>query len=425
MKKNLYGLPSEIKYCIKCNISNQQPTTTNEYFHIKESVFTTIEFDSDGVCSACNFNKKKWDHTINWKEREKELIDLCNKYRKKNGSYDCIVGGSGGKDSVFQSYQLKYKYKMNPLTVTWAPHIYTEVGWKNFQNWISIGGFDNYLYTPNGKIHRLLTREATINLLHPFQPFIIGQKTFVLKMADIFNIPLIFYGESPGEYGRKVSHNIKEFGGEINKKQKGYEVDPLQGKNFEDVYLGGKKVSQYLSEGVSLNDLNSYRPIDPEKIKKKKIKFFFLGYFLRWIPQENYYFAVEKTNFVPNDQRTEGTYSKYNSIDDKIDGFFYYTRYIKFGVGRAMMDSAQEIRNGHIKKDEGLALIDKFDGEYPSRYENEFYNYISMNKEEFFNLCDKFRPNHIWKKNSNRWELKKSASDFFRNKKKNVKKNYI
>ena len=244
MKKILYGLPSEIKYCIKCNISNQQPTTTNEYFHTKESVFTTIEFDSDGVCSACNFNKKKWDHTINWKDREKELVDLCNKYRKKDGSYDCIVGGSGGKDSVFQSYQLKYKYKMNPLTVTWAPHIYTQVGWKNFQNWLSIGGFDNYSYTPNGKIHKLLTRQAIINLLHPFQPFIIGQKTFVLKMADIFNIPLIFYGESPGEYGRKVSHTIKEFGGEINKKQKGYEVDPLQGKNLSSLDFKSSNVEK-------------------------------------------------------------------------------------------------------------------------------------------------------------------------------------
>ena len=45
--------------------------------------------------------KKKWDSTINWEEREKELIELCNKHRKSNGEYDCIVGGSGGKDSVF------------------------------------------------------------------------------------------------------------------------------------------------------------------------------------------------------------------------------------------------------------------------------------------------------------------------------------
>ena len=35
-----------------------------------------------------------------------------------------------------------------------------------------------------------------------------------------------------------------------------------------------------------------------------------------------------------------------------------------------------------------------------------FLEYISMTREEFDGICDKFRPNHIWKKNSNRWELK-------------------
>jgi N-acetyl sugar amidotransferase len=413
MKNNLNGLPINIRYCNNCNISNQQPTSINEYFHTKDVILSTVAFDNMGVCAACNFNKKKWDQTIKWEEREKELIELCNKYRRNDGKYDCIVGGSGGKDSVFQSYILKYKYKMNPLTVTWSPHLYTEVGWKNFQNWISLGGFDNYLHTPNGKVHRLLTREATKNLLHPFQPFIIGQKTFVVKMATLFKIPLIFYGESPGEYGRNVSHLIKEFGGKINLSQKGYELDPLLGKDFKDVYLGGKKVNEYLEEGVRLSDLQSYEPIKPEIVEKNKIKFYFLGYFLKWVPQENYYFAVEKINFTPNNERTEGTYSKYNSIDDKIDGFFYYTRFIKFGVGRAMMDSAQEIRNGHLNKKEGLALIEKYDGEYPSRYEKEFYDYISMNKDEFLELCDKFRPKHIWKKKSNRWELKISPSEYF------------
>ena len=206
---------------------------------------------------------------------------------------------------------------------------------------------------------------------------------------------------------------IKEFGGKINSNQKGYELDPLLGKDFKDVYLCGKKVKEYLDEGVRLSDLQSNEPIKPEIVEKNKIKFYFLGYFLKWVPQENYYFAVEKINFTPNNERTEGTYSKYNSIDDKIDGFFYYTRFIKFGVGRAMMDSAQEIRNDHLTKKEGLALIEKYDGEYPSRYEKEFYDYISMNKDEFLELCDKFRPKHIWKKKSNRWELKISSSEYF------------
>ena len=120
-----------------------------------------------------------------------------------------------------------------------------------------------------------------------------------------------------------------------------------------------------------------------------------------------YYFASKNIDFNANPERTEGTYTKYASLDDKIDGFFYYTSYIKFGIGRAMFDSANEIRHGHITKEEGKALINKFDGEYPIKYEDEFLNYISMKKEDFQDLCDKFRPEHIWEKKSNRWVLKK------------------
>jgi len=97
-----------------------------------------------------------------------------------------------------------------------------------------------------------------------------------------------------------------------------------------------------------------------------------------------------------------------------MDGFFFYTRFIKFGVGRTMCDSSQEIRNGHITKEEGLSLISKYDGEYPYKYENEFLDYISMSKDEFSNLCDKFRPEHLWQKKSNRWELKKPISDLIK-----------
>ena len=121
-----------------------------------------------------------------------------------------------------------------------------------------------------------------------------------------------------------------------------------------------------------------------------------------------YYFVMDKTGFQPNPVRTEGTYTKFQSLDDRIDGFFYYTSYIKFGVGRAMSDSTSDVRHGHLTKEEGKALIKKFDGEYPQKYENDFLNYISMKKEEFLELSDKFRPVHLWDKQSNRWVLKKT-----------------
>ena len=184
----LYGLPRKVLFCAACNMSNQQPMSSNEYTHNKDSTKTTLSFDDEGVCHACRFNRLKETGEIDWDERERELLELCKQYRRDDGSYDCIVGGSGGKDSAMQSHLLKYKYGMHPLTVTWSPHLYTDIGWKNFQAWVHTGGFDNFLYTPNGKIHRLLTRNATLNLLHPFQPFILGQKTFVAKMAAQLHI---------------------------------------------------------------------------------------------------------------------------------------------------------------------------------------------------------------------------------------------
>ena len=228
------------------------------------------------------------------------------------------------------------------------------------------------------------------------------------QLLPIYDIPLIFYGEMGGKGGKKTKLTDKSFN--QTKNQKGFEIDPLLGHEFKDAYLGGKKIAEYLDEGFNLNDFESYKPLDPEIIEKKNIEFYYLSYFLRWIPQENYYYSVKHVDFQSNQERTDGTHTKYVSLDDKIDGFFYYTSYIKFGIGRTMLESAEEIRHGHTTKEEGMSLIEKFDGEYPTKYEQEFYNYIDMKKDEFIEICDKFRPNHIWEKKSNRWVLKKQLS---------------
>ncbi len=168
-----YGLPPRVRFCTRCVISNQRPGSVVEFQNRPGQKKPTIHFDDEGVCSACRYAERK--QRIDWRERERRLIDLCNRHRTRTGAYDCIVPGSGGKDSSFTAHILKYKYGMNPLTVTWAPHLYTDPGWRNFQSWIG-SGLDNILVSPNAKFHRLLTRLAFLNLVHPFQPFIIGQK---------------------------------------------------------------------------------------------------------------------------------------------------------------------------------------------------------------------------------------------------------
>ena len=407
-----YGLPNNIKYCEKCVISNQRPNTTVEFKHTAKSKKTTINFNSDGVCDACIVTEKK-NQDIDWKEREIELITLCDKYRSRNGNYDCLVPGSGGKDSFYASHILKYKFNMNPLTVTWAPNIYTEWGWSNFQAWIH-SGMDNYLMTPNGKTHRLLTRLAVDNLLHPFQPFILGQKCFAPKMAIKFNIPLIFYGEQEAEYGTPVNEAMSS--------KRDWTFSSI--KERDEMYFGGISYESLKNNfGLTDTDLSIYIPENIRNIKTTSLDFRYLGYYLKWHPQSNYYYAAEHSNFKAAPERTLGTYSKYNSIDDKIDDFFYYTMRIKFGIGRATTDASQEIRSGDITRDEGVLLVNKFDHEFPDRFAEEIFKYLSINKSEFpiaykefeeptftlqyFNdLCDTFRSPHIWKYSDKKWILR-------------------
>jgi len=409
-----YGLPREVLFCKECCFSNQKPNSEQEYKHSISTKKPTVNFDSKNICSACKTSRLK--KNIDWKEREKMLIDLCNKYRRDDGRYDCIVPGSGGKDSFYASYMLKYKYGMKPLTVTWAPMLYTEWGWKNFQAWIG-AGFCNYSYTPNKVVQRYLTRLSLEKLFHPFQPFIMGQMYFPPKISYLMDIPLVFYGENPTEYGNNIKEN------EIAQKEQNY----FSKNNYDDLYVAGININE-LIENYYLTklDLDPYLPIDQNKILEKKIDVQYLGFYLPWHPQECYYTAVEKGGFQAAPERTLGTYSKYSSIDDKLDDFHYYTTYIKFGIGRATYDASQEIRSGDIDRNEGLALIKRFDGEYPDRFSKDIFEFLTINKNEdlnfykvfenpemnkdyFSNLTDNFRSPHLWKFKNDRWELRNTV----------------
>lgn len=407
-----YGLPSQVGFCKRCVISNQRPNSAVEYGHTKASKKHTIHFDENGVCDACRTAEQK-HKLIDWSERERQLRELCDRHRRSDGAYDCVVPGSGGKDSFYAAHILRTKYDMHPLTVTWAPHIYTGWGWKNFQSWIH-AGFDNFLCTPNGRIHRLITRLAVENLFHPFQPFMFGQKALAPKMALLHKIPLVFYGENEAEYGNPIADT------QTAKRDWSYFASDDKSK----IYLGGTSLADLKNHfGVDPFELNPYLPADANQIEEQKVEVHYLGYYLKWHPQSCYYYSVEHGGFEASPERTPGTYSKYNSIDDRIDDFHYYTTFIKFGIGRATYDAAQEIRSGDITRDEGVALAKRYDGEFPDRFADEIFKYLSipekefpeaskmfeqpnMDKDYFMNLADTFRSPHLWHLDGGEWKLR-------------------
>ncbi len=396
MKTGKYGLPIEVLFCKRCTMNNQRPASTIEFKQTPNEKKKTLVFDENGVCDACRYAEKK--KSIDWEARHLELIELCNRYRRTDGRYDVIIPGSGGKDSVQAAHMLKYKYNMNPILITWPPALYTSIGKKNFESWLDMG-FANYTYNQNRKLHRFLTKSAFENLGHPFQPFILGQKNLAPRLSTLLDIPLVLFGENEAEYGNAIEDNEKPV-----RDSKYFSSE----ESISDLILGGIPASELMDEhGFKLSDLEAYFPVNPMLLEKVGTKVHYLGYYVKWHPQETYYYSIENSNFLPNYSRTEGSFSKYSSLDDKIDWLHYHTTMIKFGIGRATYDSAQEIRNGDITREEGIALIKRFDGEFPDKYIRDCCEYMNISLNQYHDVIDKFRSSHLWIKKYGAWKLKK------------------
>ncbi len=384
MKRDLieqYNLPQEVKFCKKCTMSNQRPR---------------ISFDERGVCSACNFARYKQTN-VDWEKREQELVQLCDIHRKNSGEYDVIVPCSGGKDGGFVAHQLKYKYGMNPLAVTWSPLKASKIGRQNLDAFIA-AGFNHILGTPNPQITRDLTHLSFKHLGDPFQPFIYGQANFPLHMAVKYKVQLIMYGEN-GEV---------EYGGDMkNALQPNREIH-----DHDKHYFSGLPPEFWQEHGIPLTDLSPFMAPKFQDIKENGTKIHFFGYYKLWDPQENYYYCKEHTGFTPNSERSEGTYSKYASIDDELDGMHYYLSFIKFGIGRATSDTAHEIRDGKITREEGVALVERYDHEFPKKYYKEFLEFCSLKDEEVHKIIDSWRSDHLWfQDNCGEWKLRYSVSN--------------
>ena len=378
-KKNVlerYNLPSRVVFCKKCVVSNQRPRVT---------------LDQNGICSACNVSSYK-KNGINWKSRHDELLKLCDKHRSKNGEFDVVIPCSGGKDGDYVAHQMKHEYGMKPLCVTWAPLRYTDIGRKNLDAFIQ-SGFNHILGTSDQITTQKLAKLSLSEIADPFQPFIYGQTNFPLNIAVKYNIKLIMYGEN-GEV---------EYGGDM----KNAHIPTREIDDHVDHYFSGVNVASWTKYGIEKKDLTPFEAPSKEIIKEKGVKIHFFSYYKYWDPQENFYYAFKNCGFTPNPVRNEGTYSKYASLDDKFDGFHFYFAYIKFGIGRTTFDAAHEIRDGKISRDEGKALVKKYDGEFPKKYYREFLEYCSIDEDHFKKIVDSWRSDHIWyKDNEGQWILR-------------------
>ena len=348
-----------------------------------------IVFDAEGVCNACRNAESK--ELIDWDARRDEFLELIAPYRSQDGRWDCIVPWSGGKDSSAIAYHLKFDFGLNPLLVTFSPLVPNDVGIRNRELMIQLG-FDHQFFRPNQRVHRRLARRFFVERGNPKIAWDAGINAVPVRTAVSLGIPLVFYAE----------HGESEYGGRVLREES---------KKIRDItevieHQVGDDPRNWVDEEITPGDLNPYLYPSAEELDAVGVKAMYFAYFFRWSMLENYRFLREKIPFVTHPAgRTQGTFTDFDSLDDKSDDLYYYMQYVKFGFGRAVRDACRMIQNGQMTRDEALELARKYDGEYPGEHLAAMLDYLDMERDELDATIDLHRNPELWQKTDDRWQL--------------------
>jgi N-acetyl sugar amidotransferase len=339
-----------------------------------------IVFDDEGVCNACRWSEEK--ARIDWDARREEFRSLVEPHRSPTGAWDCVVPWSGGKDSSSIAYRLKFDYGMNPLLVTFSPLVVNDVGMRNREAMLRLG-FDHIFFRPNQRVHRHLARRFFIERGNLKVAWDAGVNVMPVQVAVQYGIKLVFYAE----------HGESEYGGRV------LSEESRKMRNLTEVieHQVGDDPRNWVDDVVTEADLNPYLYPDADLIEEREVTAYYFGHFHRWSMLENFRFIREKIPFTTHPAgRTQGTFTDFDSLDDKSDDLYYYLQYVKFGFGRAIRDACRLIQNNQMTRDEGLEQARLYDGEFPEEHLDAMLEYLSMDRDELVATIDLHRNPELW-----------------------------
>src|SRR3990167_4430071 len=333
---------------------------------------------TDGICNACHYHATK--PGIDWAARRAEFIVLVKRH-KKHPVYDCIVPFSGCKDSAVIAYRLKYELGLHPLLVTFGQMIWTDVGRHNF-NKVCDAGLDIQYWRMNQEVSKKLCRKFLVERGHPKTHYDAAVNAVPVLASNQMGIPLIVFAE----------HGETEYGGRV------LSEDSRKFRNLTEVLENcvGDDARNWEGDGITEKDLYPY--IYPETNSTAVYWSYFMG---PWDIYENAVFARKRIGFnVAHPERyvsdapwpwgrSDGSFEGFDSIDDSIDDLDYYMMFKKFGFGRATRMASRLIQYGHLTREKGLEYVERYDGEFPTKYLPQILQYIDMSMQELKSLIEK------------------------------------
>ena len=360
-----------MKYCVKCLQVDTRPGT---------------KFNEDGVCPACTYFDSL--SSVDWAVRERELERLIQFGKANNQSgYDCIIGVSGGKDSLRQSLFVKEVLGMNPLLVclSYPPEQVTQRGVDNLSTLID-KGFDCISINPAPQIWQKLMRKSFLEHTNWCKSTELALFSSVPRMAVAYQIPLIWWGENPALQL-----------GDLNVLGKnGWDGNSLRRMNT----LANADAGWLLDTEIQQNHILQYLYPTEEEMERAGIQIAFLGYFWKvWSLRDNGAFSVLNGLDIRQEMPWEiGDPTGVTSLDEDWVTLNQMIKYLKFGFGRVADYVNEDIRRNKITREEGIDLLNKYDGKCASKYIESFSKFIGISVEEFWFQVDKSVNRKLFRK---------------------------
>ena len=361
----------DVKWCSNCLNMSTRPRIT---------------FDHRGWCNACVWMEEK--KILDWEPRQRELEALMDKYRSRDGGFDCVVPCSGGKDGSYVSHQVKSKYGMNVLAITVTPPLSLDLGDRNLKNYIQ-SGFNHIQINPDAEAMRQLNRHGFIEKGFPYFGWLMAMQAAVVRMAVNLKIPLIFYGED-GEI---------EYGGSTeSKNSQTYTVDYMR-----KVYLEGGHEKVIRASGLDESKLYFFLFPSEKELEGRELNIAHWSYFESWDPYRNYLVAKEHCGLEEAPESNAGTFTNFAQNDQALYALHAYLMYLKFGFGRATQDAGIEIRRGAMARDQAINLVKIYDGHFPEEFLDLYLEYYRMTREQFNEVIDRWVNQDLFEKVDGMW----------------------
>ena len=321
--------------------------------------FPFIEYDDQGICNYCNnYIIKNEPKPID------ELLDLVKPYRRTDGSTDCIIPFSGGRDSTYTLHVARNVLKLNPIAFTYDWGMVTDLARRNIARVCGMLGVENILVSADISRKRKNIRTNILAWLRKphlgmIPLFMAGDKFFYYYTDQVkrqTGIRLNIWGINPlentdfkvGFLGVPPDHHKKR-------------IYSLSAKRQARLFQGiGKNILQnprYLN-GSIWDTLGSFvsRSVIPHR------DYYHLFDYFRWDEEE-----IEKLVLEEYQWETAVDTKTTWRIGDGTAAFYNYIYYTVAGFSEYDTFRSNQIREGMLSRDEGLYLVtEENQPRYPS-----------------------------------------------------------